>query len=384
MHLTGNNKNELAELPESTALDLQDGSVKVDLLVSTFLAAQSLKILPQAPFGDAVSQFVTKDDKHAMESFVSESLAGQVKQMLDLDSDEGEDLDAAMEEYRKKLEEQFVAGQLRFGTKRVLRPAPEDWDSDLDGHWELQPVAFEEVSQAPTTAVTGAVGRSAASRGAGAKPAPKGRGRTQRQRVDEDVMELDDDDEEEAEVIDEEEEEEQVFTTTRSRRAPAKKPAPKRTTTTTRKATTAAAKKPPARKTTTTTTTKSTRARKPALYLDDSDSDSNNNPDEVLSNQEEHTAPAPPTQRSQPTRRTTARTNNTTSTTSSSRAGTGAGGGGTSKRQTTLPFSQRNTSTGTGTGTLRAAGSRGISNRDTRMEVSADEISDDDGFEPVR
>lgn len=131
-----------ADLTAESLETLAGDSIKVDRLVSEFLAAQSLKILPQAPFGDAVNQFVTKDDKHAMETFVSESLAGQVRQMLDLDSDE-EDLESAMEAYRKKLEEQFGQGKLVRG-RRVLREKPEGWDSDLDGHWESQPGAFVE------------------------------------------------------------------------------------------------------------------------------------------------------------------------------------------------------------------------------------------------
>lgn len=113
-----------------------------------FLAAQSLKILPQAPFGDAVNQFVNKDDKHAMEAFVSESLAGQVKQMLDLDSDE-EDLENAMDQYKARLEEQFKAGLLKRAKRMALKPKPDTWDSDLDGHWVDQPQAVdaEVVSQ---------------------------------------------------------------------------------------------------------------------------------------------------------------------------------------------------------------------------------------------
>lgn len=133
-----------ADLPDDALEALGASSIKVDRLVREFLAAQSLKILPQAPFGDAVNQFVTKDDKHAMETFVSESLAGQVRQMLDLDSDE-EDLESAMEAYRSRLEEQFGAGTLVRG-QRVLRERPEGWDSDLDGHWESQPGAFAETS----------------------------------------------------------------------------------------------------------------------------------------------------------------------------------------------------------------------------------------------
>lgn len=131
------------EMPEESVLaSMSIDNVKVEKLVRQFLEAQSLKILPQAPFGDAVSQFVDKDDKHAMEMFVNESLAGQVKQMLDLDDPE-EDLDGAMERYRKKLEEMFASGTLKRSKRKAkYKPRPDNWDSDLDGEWEEQPGAL--------------------------------------------------------------------------------------------------------------------------------------------------------------------------------------------------------------------------------------------------
>ncbi len=86
-----------------------------------------------------------------MEAFVIESLAGQVKQMLDLDSDE-EDLDNAMEQYRAKLEEQFRAGVLKRAKRMGLKPKPDDWDSDLDGHWADQPQAIDQDIVAQLTA----------------------------------------------------------------------------------------------------------------------------------------------------------------------------------------------------------------------------------------
>jgi double-strand break repair protein MRE11 len=51
---------------EAVLASLTADNVKVEKLVQEFLTAQSLKILPKAPFGDAVTQFVDKDDKHAM------------------------------------------------------------------------------------------------------------------------------------------------------------------------------------------------------------------------------------------------------------------------------------------------------------------------------
>ena len=120
-------------------------NVKVEKLVQEFLTAQSLKILPKAPLGDAVTQFVDKDDKHAMESFINESLSAQVKEMLAMDEDANDDdLDAVMERLRQKQEEQFAAGiRMRPRRRGNLKPRPANWDSDLDGDWEDAPGAYE-------------------------------------------------------------------------------------------------------------------------------------------------------------------------------------------------------------------------------------------------
>jgi double-strand break repair protein MRE11 len=251
-------------------------------LVQEFLAAQSLKILPQAPFGDAVNQFVNKDDKHAMETFVSDSLAGQVKQMLDLDSEE-EDLDSAMERYRSKLEQQFKSGDLRDVQRRkVVREKPEAWDSDLDGHWEDQP----GVVQVGTT-----------SQGSTARA--RGQARTQNDEGDDDMLDV--------------EEEE----------APAKKVPAKRSTARATKA--APAKKAPPKK----APARGGRGKK-AVVEEDEDEE-----DVVMDDDEPVAAP----KRTQPAR-ATART-----------------------RQSKLNFSQK-------------ANQKAV-------EISDDEISDDDAFEAM-
>ncbi|KAI0542101.1 double-strand break repair protein mus-23 [Xylaria digitata] len=128
---------------EAVASLAEMDSVKVAKLVEEYLKAQSLKILPQTPFGDAVTQFVDKDDKHAMEQFVMDSLSGQVKQMLSLENDD-EDLDSAMEMIKQKLEHQFATGQLKRGPRLRYKPKPDGWDSDMEGaHWEDQPEAID-------------------------------------------------------------------------------------------------------------------------------------------------------------------------------------------------------------------------------------------------
>jgi len=126
-------------------------TIGVETLVQEFFAQQSLKILPQGAFGDAVNQFVTKDDKHAVEVFVMESLTSQVKELLHLDEDKiQEGLDAHIEEFRKVMEKNFVTGQERQAQrKRRMRPQPDDWDSDKDGHWTAQPGVLEDAPSSP-------------------------------------------------------------------------------------------------------------------------------------------------------------------------------------------------------------------------------------------
>ena len=185
--------------------DLADANdmIKVDSLVQDFLSAQSLKVLPQGPFGDAVNQFVAKDDKHAMELFVSEHLSGQVKQMLGLESDD-EDFNSAMDIYRARVEQQIAAGENRVlgERQRVLRPKPATWDSDFDGNWEDEPDAwtYAPISQPSLTGGDAAGSRSQ-------------------------VM-ADEDDEPPAPT-------KSTRTTSRTTKAPAKKAAPAKKTTTT-------------------------------------------------------------------------------------------------------------------------------------------------------
>jgi double-strand break repair protein MRE11 len=120
-------------------------SVKVEKLVREYLGAQALKILPQAPFGDAIAQFVSNDDKHAMDTFIEESLSAQVKQILEFEQDDDEaDLDPLMESIKAKQEALFADGKLKVKKtkKGNLRPRPETWDTDEDGEWADQPGAM--------------------------------------------------------------------------------------------------------------------------------------------------------------------------------------------------------------------------------------------------
>lgn len=267
--------------------DAGDG-IKVESLVQEFLSAQSLKVLPQGPFGDAVTQFVSKDDKHAMELFVSEHLTGQVRQMLGLESDD-EDLNSAMDIYRTRIEQEQASGVKKTPTerRRVLKPKPDTWDSEFDGSWEDEPGAW--------TYEGGAEEESSV---------PPSKGRSRKTQPD-DEMDVEED-EPPAKPT--------KRATTRTTKAPAKK---------------APAKKAPARG----------RGRKAAPVSEEED---------VVMESDEEPAPPPKTRRA-PARSTATRSAAKTKPT----------------KQTKLDFSQKS-------GTQSKA-----------VEISDDEISDDDAFEPA-
>lgn len=128
-----------AEMPDDkTMQEITLSTIGVDKLVKEFLTAQSLTILPQNSFGDAVSQFVNKDDKHAMEQFVNESLKNQLKHLMDANEIDESRIAEEMEQYRSQLEDLFASGQLKKTRKSKTKPKPFAWDSDEDGHWSDQ------------------------------------------------------------------------------------------------------------------------------------------------------------------------------------------------------------------------------------------------------
>lgn len=183
------------DLPDAaTMAQLGLDAVKIDELVKEFLTAQSLTILPQEPFGDAVQQFVQKDDKHAMEEFIMETLDQQVTQLADND-DEMEDDDIMAEimaKVKEKSESDFRNGG-RLNRKRTNRkPKPDDWDSDdLGQHWVDNPASIiraendeeqdgmeldaeEHDDDAAPARTTAARGRGSRARGRGGRTAAAG------------------------------------------------------------------------------------------------------------------------------------------------------------------------------------------------------------------
>ena len=158
-------------------------TVKVEKLVKEFLAAQSLKVLPQEAFGDAVGQFVEKDDKHAIDQFVTDILKLQVQGLLNMDlQDDDGDLEPVMERIRQQQEEAFASGVRKRPKRRgKQKPRPETWDSDNGlGPWEEQPAAYEHEEEDDDEAETVAsdydapvrTGKKAPEKKAAAKKAP--------------------------------------------------------------------------------------------------------------------------------------------------------------------------------------------------------------------
>lgn len=233
-----------AEMPEeSTLASLAIDSVKVAKLVREFLAAQSLTILPQNTFGDAVSQFIDKDDKFAMRDFVASSLEKQVEQLMKMDTLDEDNIRDAMEEGKSHLEELFASGQLalrKMQKKAKRKPRPDDWDSDLNGDWEDQPAAAdrsdiededEEASDEPAAKTTAkGRGKAAPKKAAPAKKtAPTKTARSKKKAIeseeeeeDEDVVMLNSDDDDDLFVKPE------PSTRGSKKAAPLKAPAPKR------------------------------------------------------------------------------------------------------------------------------------------------------------
>ena len=103
-------------MPEESVLaQMATDPPNVAKLVREFLSAQTLTVLPQNMFGDAVSQFIDKDDKHAMENFVEESMLDQQQNLMQQGGDEDDDeaLLQAMEDFKLRMEHAFAAGKVK-------------------------------------------------------------------------------------------------------------------------------------------------------------------------------------------------------------------------------------------------------------------------------
>jgi double-strand break repair protein MRE11 len=264
----------VAEMPEESVLaEMQASTVKVDKLVKEFLTAQTLTILPQNSFGDAVTQFVDKDDKHAMEHFVNESLNNQLKHLLAASGVEEDDLITEMDQYKSQLEGMFAAGKIKKTKRSNLKAKPIGWDSDEDGHWAddpgalIRPIDEDEEEDGDDASLASVPTKKPAARGRGKaagttrkpaaatkKAAPAAKSARDKKKVVEEEEDNDDDDDDVIMVSDDDEEsDDAVLFVPEVKKAPAKKPAaraPARAKSPAKKATTSRAKAPAAKQST--------------------------------------------------------------------------------------------------------------------------------------
>jgi double-strand break repair protein MRE11 len=319
------------EVPDADSMaQLNMDAIKIDELVKEFLTAQNLTILPQSAFGDAVQQFVQKDDKHAMEEFIMTTMGDQVDHLVNNDGDmEDENAIAEMmEELKNKWEQKFEKGD-RMARKRINRkPKPDGWDSDFDGHWEDDPDSVirdeqdqdaMDVDDDDDDAESVAPSRTSAARGRGTRARGRG-GRTA------------------------------AAGTTRKTAAAAKKPATK-----------APAKGRGKKKAATPSDEEEEEEANEVINLDDDDDDDEGG---LFMTQES----VPP--KRAPAKRTTAASASSKTTTTRKAA---------PSRQTQLSFNSQTPAASSRPS--RAAGARSTASTRRLQEPDDDEISDDDAFE---
>jgi double-strand break repair protein MRE11 len=256
-------KNDVQEPEAEIMAEFTIDSVKVDKLVKEFLDAQTLTILPQNSFGDAVSQFVDKDDKHAMETFVKDSLSTQLKHLMEANEVKEEEIVQEMAQHREQLEQLFASGQLK-NRKHKIKPKPDSWDSDFEGPWVDQPGALvrsdNEAEKEDDESLASIPSKKAAARGRGKaagttrqtatatkKAAPAAKGGRGKKKVVEEEEESDEVDDGDVIMIDDDDEESDGMFVSSQKKAPAKKPvakakAPARTKSPVKKAAPAKAK----------------------------------------------------------------------------------------------------------------------------------------------
>ncbi|ROV97347.1 hypothetical protein VMCG_06884 [Cytospora schulzeri] len=301
--------------------------IKVEVLVQEFLEQSSLQVLPKNQFVDTLVQFVEKGGSGAMEDFVDEALTKSLKSILKLDEEPGFDVDQAVESWREAAEQRWAKnGGGPYTPKPRLKPRPEDWDSDYNGHWGSR--EDQRLSVSPGQAANA-----------------HGRGR--RNSSDEDV-----------------EMEGGMFVSQVDDSLAPEPPKGKRG---------AAAKKAPAKKTPAAKRAPATRARpkkKSGFVVDSDEEEEEGAHDDAMSedafmDDEDHPAP-PPKRATRTTKATAAKTAapRAAKATPASRA-----------KQTTLNFSQ----------SQRPSGTQRVAQTQKTFEISDDEIEedDDDAFEPI-
>ena len=116
-------------LEESTLESLTNDNLNVEKIIREFLTAQTLTILPPSYFGEAVGEFVDKDDKSAIDNFVSQKLKTENEFIADREDADNEDLAEGMEAAKSHLEKLFESERAR--SSRGKKPRADEWDQDF-------------------------------------------------------------------------------------------------------------------------------------------------------------------------------------------------------------------------------------------------------------
>lgn len=131
-------------------------NIKVESLVKEFLDKATLEILPQNGLGDAVGQFVDKDDRHAVETFVEESLKAYLTKMREYEDLNEEKITDIVTEHKSYLEEMFAKGQVKI--KKVREPFPDpSFSADIRPNRETRNSKRSPTIGTPTSRAPGRI-----------------------------------------------------------------------------------------------------------------------------------------------------------------------------------------------------------------------------------
>lgn len=178
----------VVERPDLSEVGLT--GLKVSALVKQYLAKQSLQCLPENELGDAVAQYVEKDDKDAVKDFVADHLKAQVQIMTANKSTAENNLNEMIEKSKTTLANQFDVRQEQIAQRRRARESAQVSDLESDA---------EDSRPAPLTRAVVPQKRTALE--AAKKKAPARRAPRRNAPVSEEDVEEEDEEEEEREGI---------------------------------------------------------------------------------------------------------------------------------------------------------------------------------------
>lgn len=124
-------KNDLEAAASRTADRQVLDNLKVQNLVEQILGKESLHLLPENGLGMAVAEFVDKNEKDAVKSFVDASLKFQVAELLKIKDLDEETLEKYMQSAKSKGKEAVRAGSL-MSVREDKRPSAALSDEDYD------------------------------------------------------------------------------------------------------------------------------------------------------------------------------------------------------------------------------------------------------------